>query len=871
VAVAGCTGPPTALSSSKTTTDQAKELIRSAQYAEAEPLLLRVLAERQSAFGPDSLNLSYTLHTLGLLYRQEGRYAEAEPLQRRALVIQERSLGTEDRVIATTLMELGYVLLLQGRYVDAEPLYHRALAIQERTLDQNDPAFAMSLDNIGYLYRVQGRYAEARSFYERALGIREKGLGPEHPEVARTLTNLGVVHRLQGYFSQAELLEQRALAIREKALGPEHPDVADSLSDLGDLYRAERQFRDGESVLKRAYTIEEKTLGPDHPWLATKGLTSLTQLYRDEGNINSALSASDRATSILERHLIRGVSQRSMATVTERRLYRDVFLDNIALTYAAARNSGQDAVEHSFIVAQYATASTAEQAVASMAARFATGDGALASSIRRLQDLADQWQQLDSALLKVASEPTSARDAGKEASLRASLEATDHELTNSTDRIKREFPEYSDIVSPQAIPISTVQALLGPDEVMLVYLIGKDRSWLWAVRGDMARLYDLGISAQELAEEVSSLRERLEPEDNPSLQPFPARRAYSLYRRILAPAAPFLQDKHNVLVVPDGALQSLPFGVLVTEAPRTDPVSVVDHRNVHWFARDHAVTVIPSVGSLHVLRAFTQPSRALLPFAGVGDPSFSGPADGAQATARGTVQDLGPAIAVRLPYQRLRSLRDGAAIVDAVRALPPLPETAVELRAIAQILGASDDNLLLGQRASERALRSAHLERYRIVEFATHGLMPGDLDLVEPALVLTPPDLAAGDNNGLLTASKVATLKFDADWIVLSACNTAASARTIYSDGFSSLAKAFFYAGARSVLISQWSVQSIAAVKITTGAFAELAKEPSIGRAEALRRSMMAMLDPSNPPAFSHPLAWAPFTLTGEGGEKWRK
>jgi CHAT domain-containing protein len=138
--------------------------------------------------------------------------------------------------------------------------------------------------------------------------------------------------------------------------------------------------------------------------------------------------------------------------------------------------------------------------------------------------------------------------------------------------------------------------------------------------------------------------------------------------------------------------------------------------------------------------------------------------------------------------------------------------------------------------------------------------------LAEPALVLTPPATAAPENDGLLTASKIATLKLNADWVVLSACNTASSDGTPDAGGLSGLAKAFFYAGARSLLVSHWSVPSNATVKLITGAFDELKKNPSIGRAEALRRAEMAMLDPANPPEFAHPMMWAPFVLAGEGG-----
>jgi CHAT domain-containing protein len=159
--------------------------------------------------------------------------------------------------------------------------------------------------------------------------------------------------------------------------------------------------------------------------------------------------------------------------------------------------------------------------------------------------------------------------------------------------------------------------------------------------------------------------------------------------------------------------------------------------------------------------------------------------------------------------------------------LPSLPETANELHAIAQTLGATPDDLLLGERASEPVLRQTPLDHYQVIEFATHGLLSSDLKgLAEPALVLTPPPEPTPDNDGLLTASKIAALKLNADWVVLSACNTAAGDGTPHAGGWSGLAKAFFYAGARSLLVSHWPVWSKATVALTTGVFEELNKDP---------------------------------------------
>jgi len=468
--------------------------------------------------------------------------------------------------------------------------------------------------------------------------------------------------------------------------------------------------------------------------------------------------------------------------------------------------------------------------------------------IRDRQDLAQQWQGLDEALVKAVGRAPTDRQPGEEALLRAALEDATRRLDRLDGQIAAQFPDYAELSNPKPLPAEAARALLAPDEALLVYLVTDRAVWLWVLRRDNLAFYRIDIGAKALADEVTALRERLEPDSNHELLPFPAARAYALYQKLIGPAGPILAGVHHLLIVPDGALQSLPMTVLVTKTAQQDSERLEDHRDIAWLARDYAVTVLPAVSSLRALRQFANSEHASAPFLGVGDPVLNG-------------------IPASMPIATLASLWRGAIVnVEAVRALPPLPQTAEELHAIARTLGAADTDLLLGERASEPVLRQTPLDHYRVVAFATHGLMSGELKgLAEPALVLTPPAEATAENDGLLTASKIATLKFNADWVVLSACNTAAGDGTPDAGGLSGLAKAFFYAGARSLLVSHWPVRSDAAVKLTTGAFAALAKDPTIGRAEALRRSMMAMLDPSEPAEFAHPLAWAPFVLAGEG------
>ena len=166
-------------------------------------------------------------------------------------------------------------------------------------------------------------------------------------------------------------------------------------------------------------------------------------------------------------------------------------------------------------------------------------------------------------------------------------------------------------------------------------------------------------------------------------------------------------------------------------------------------------------------------------------------------------------------------------------------------------------------------MKSLDLSLYRTVAFATHGLMAGDFSgIAEPALVLTPPDTGTEQDDGLLTASEVAQLTLNADWVILSACNTASADGTPGAEGLSGLARAFFYAGTRALLVSHWAVSSEAAVALTTGAMNELGQQPGIGRAEALRRSMLSVMNDPSRPYLAHPFFWAPFVVVGEGASQ---
>ena len=225
----------------------------------------------------------------------------------------------------------------------------------------------------------------------------------------------------------------------------------------------------------------------------------------------------------------------------------------------------------------------------------------------------------------------------------------------------------------------------------------------------------------------------------------------------------------------------------------------------------------------------------------------------------------------------LREAPDARSLDSAdLSVLPRLPDTAEEIRGIARLLHADPTrDVFLGLDANEAQLAATSLEAYKVIAFATHGLVPGDLDgLDQPALALSAPALAGVPGDGLVTLEEVLGLNLDADWVVLSACNTGAG-EGAGAEAVSGLGRAFFYAGARALLVSNWPVHSASARLLTTALFRHQEAEPGLGRAEALRRAMLTLIDhpgavdpATGAPAFSyaHPLFWAAFTLVGDGG-----
>jgi CHAT domain-containing protein len=521
--------------------------------------------------------------------------------------------------------------------------------------------------------------------------------------------------------------------------------------------------------------------------------------------------------------------------------------------------------DEAYQAAQLAMSSAAGAALSQLGARFSAGTDELARAVRARQDLAEAATRVDRQITQ-----------SRIAALRAEADGLRNRIETVEADLAQRFPAFAELARPQPLSIAATQALLRDDEALALVFVARNDTFVWALTRDAVdwtrapvkraamigkvKLLRAGLNPQAYALLRSGLRNfgeaSVEGGEDSGRTPFDRRAAHELYQALLQPLEKILAGKARLITVVNTPFDSLPMGVLVTAPPTGSDVEPADLRATPWLMRRQALVSLPAVSSLRALRMNANPRVASEPFRGYGAPLL-GPKPGAAPPEKINVASGG---AVSSLY------RGGALDRAAFDQLAPLPQTEGELKAIAAALGAGPDAVRVGAAATAAAVLKDDLSRFRVVAFATHGLLAGELSgLEEPALVFTPPETPTPDDNGLVTASQAAKLDLAADWVVLSACNTAGGDGAPGAEGFSGLARAFFYAGAKSLLVSHWPVRDDVAARMTTRMFAGLRGDGALARAEAHRRVTLEIIDDARDASLAHPAVWAPFVVVGEG------
>jgi CHAT domain-containing protein len=776
---------------------------------------------------------------------KQGRLIEAELEARKALEQALGFAGKESAITARTAGVLGEILLTQGRFKDAEELAHTRIRIYE--------AISAARDSI--------IMSQARMFWGQVA-----------------VSRLDFTQAMRRFDHAREGLRYNQYAY--ETIFVRNPDVMLSLLKTGrtqeammsisTVYNEYREFVGGRNYL----TAE---------MLGLRGMANAMMKNEEQ-----AMKDFSKSVPILLKK--RAAAESDYLKKQRLSIILEAYLDLLTEIYGGKleKEFGVNASEESFQLSQAMRGSTVQSALGASGARSAAVDSDLADLVRSEQDTHMQVNALQIALSNALASPPDQQNPNAIKDLKDMISTLSNARTALLDEIRRRFPKYSDFADPQTVSLSVAQKHLHPGEALIAIHPAFDRTYVWAIPHKAEiKFAVVPIGKKDLQKTVTSLRKALDSEPGTfgDIPEFDLAQAHDLYSRLLKPVEKGFAEASDLLVVAHGPLGQLPFSILPTAPVRLDRNKgelFSNYRKVPWLIRKVSITRLPSVSSFVTLRALPEADPSRRAFAGFGDPFFN-----QEQLARANKEKVSPKITLAsqggsLYVRGIRLTETGTLDSEAIPSsqlgnLNRLPDTAEEIKSIARALDAdAAKDIFLGENASEHQVKTMDLSDRRVIAFATHALVPGDLDgLDQPAIALSAPSVTGSNEDGLLTMGEILKLKLNADWVVLSACNTGA-ADGAGAEAVSGLGRAFFYAGTRTILVSMWPVETTSARDLTTRLFSYQQKDKKLSRARAFRKAMLDLIDGPGlkdvgtgkiVASYAHPLFWAPFIIVGGSGQ----
>ena len=824
-----------------------------------------------------------------------GRFAQAETAYHKASIFYTNSMktfaqwesrpaeGETERHADWALALEGRTKVKQGRVGEGEADVRRALLSRLSKSGKFHADTAGILAVLVYVIQEQGRYEEAEQLQRQVISIHQGlGYGIDSSQLVNSHLFLAQILNLRGQYDAASKLYDQIDAWTAKWEPSRREAISGGLARVA-IMLAQGNNDNAVEIAKRTYERERQRSGEKSFNTALSRGFHAIALAR-KGNATESLQAFKESLPVLLSISGGGDDDSGTTAAAREGRVRFVIEGYLRLLSRNPTIVPASTIEETFGYADMLRGQSVQRALQASSARSAAKDPVLAQLVRDSQDIDKKIGAAVARLNNLLTLPTSERDEKAVTSTEAEIARLQAARVQGLKDIARKFPNYGDLVNPPLPTPADLQKQLTDDEAMLSFYFGRFDSYVWVLRKEgPVRFARIDVKLGDINAKVNKLREALEPNATmiSDIPPFDLGLAYDLYALLLKPTEANWKPAKNLIVVANSALGLLPLSLLPTEPSKIDPNDdplFSSYRKVPWLARTHAVTLVPSISALITLRKLPAGTASRQPLIGFGDPLFSKEQADQAAKDDKPVQVASTANVTRgVPLKRRSSPKiDGVDSVQLAQ-LPRLPDTAEELKSIALALQADPAKVLnLGKDANEMNVKTMILSNFKIIAFATHGLVPGELDgLTQPALALTAPAVADSDGDGLLTMEEILALKLDADWVVLSACNTAAGV-VAGAEAASGLGRAFFYAGTRALLLTNWSVHSESARELISDLFKRQADNPKLTRGEALQQATMALADgpgyigadSKTEFAYAHPLFWAPYSVIGDGGRR---
>lgn len=820
---------------------------------------------------------------LATKYQVNGEYSQAEPHRRGAVRLLESKKRSKPLVYLHNKGRLDMNLAYQGRLLEAEFGARETVRESIALTGRLSGTTADLVINLGQILLMQGRVDDARKLVD--LGVENLAANLQHLDsvwfAEAQMKQAALLATASDYAASVEVItvQQERMNQNREAFVKLLTKTPDALLAMSLAGRSDYAYK----LIDNAYTQYVDFLGEEHRIsVELRGIRGVASL--SNGDVDKALSDFQYAVPRMSEALTSGAHfQRRQRVIAIMKSYADLL--HQLWQKEKGRPSSSELVARLFDLTEKISNSAVHSALGAAGARSAVADPDLAKLIRQEQDASGRIEALEDLLVASLQNAEGEPDHDVVTTLQGDIRQLELARSSILGEISKRFEKYSSLVRPQVPSFTDIKGALHDGEALIVLHQLNDKLFVWAIpdSGEV-RFNSLMVSSDLLEEKVSNIRRTVDP--NPitlnQIPHFDFDSSYWIYTNVMEPVKEGWEDATQLIVAAPGIFGQVPFTLLPRSQYRPESTTSMlfdDYKNASWLIKDYSIARLPTATSLMSVRQPKVSSDSRIPFIGFGDPVFSKrkiasvdyPQEESTAlTRRGA----------RIFTRGIRTTAQGMNVEDdtssiALSDLAPLPDTATEILSISEALGGDNErDVFLGEKASEKRVKTTDLSNRKVVVFATHGLLPGDLDgLEQPALALTSPQVASEGEDGLLTMSEIMQLKLDADLVVLSACNTGAASGS-GAEAVSGLGRAFFYAGTKSLLVSMWPVETTSVKRLTTSAFQYYRDEP-MRRAEALRKAMLDMIEEGylrdsdtgeEIASYAHPIFWAPFIVAGDAG-----
>lgn len=833
-------------------------------------------ARFKGGFGSGDIERYQGLMRVGGRHNIEENYAKAEEAFREALVLHQKLFGRDNPDQADALIHFALQISNQGRFREADPLFERAERLAGGVKDPLVRArivhySAQHLANQGKRDEAIRRIDLAEATYISAapelapmmkqeqerrspavgFGVRGQRFVDPRGTSSAVPSNIGIspitqlaaqgvseILRLRailalsaGDNNASRTYANKAIALLE-AVGIDPGGVrwrAVRVAGLGAARQA--QLGTASADLGDSARGLNKALPSSQP--AGKTFLESGKIQLQRGNVAGSLSEFRRGAAILR-------ERQNTVSIETAMPYLDAAYRQ---SQSAVTATGGSLHAEMFDAAQLITSGITANFVAQAALRLGDGN----ERVRALQDLTnrvtDLYQRRDIAANRNA-------DAATLAAIDAQIGDVQQQRAAAEEEVRKTLPNYFQLVAGQA-GAKDVLGVLRPQEGFLHVVLGSSKGYAMLTHSGRVNAWPVDLSLEKAEEIVGKLRGAFTPDAQGQLPKYDVALSHELFKRVLGPGQPHLKSLKALIITTNGALQSLPFNLLVT-APPPAINEYTDYKKVEWLAKWFAMSYVPAPQSLVLLRKQAASSRAPNAYVGFG---------GYQPLSLGVASQLVAASrsAAMTPGQRCD------ADARELASLPVLPLAEGEVALTAKQLGVGPAGTRLGRAFTRTAVLRGQLERYKIVHLAAHALLPSELRCLQQPVILTGQ---GGGPEAMITAADLAAIRLDANMVVLSACNTAGPDGKSAGEAFSGLARAFFTAGTRGLMASHWSVADESTTLMMINVLAVVGKGGSA--ATVLRTAQLEMLDGAgkgqDPAEWAHPFFWAPFVFAGNTG-----